>query len=127
MRVSALLGVAAAKVQGGCPRCPNKRCGGVIPAVQTREPDHWFMVPARIEKSASPQGSKCALGLPQPSRKTSRRCPAGYSSAFELTKGPGAPDRTTAMEEEDPALDAGLRRAHRFDAVLHRQGPARTL
>jgi hypothetical protein len=44
--------------------------------------------------------------------------PSRVLERFELTKGPGAPDRTSAMEEEDPALDAGLRRAHRFDAVL---------
>src|ERR1700733_4558579 len=85
------------------------------------------MVPARIERQRVPKGCKRALALPQHSRKTSRRCPLGCLSAFEPTKGPGAPDRTTAMEDENPALDAGSRCANRFDAILFRQGHARAV
>src|ERR1700692_787093 len=52
----------------------------------------------------------------------------GPETYYELRKtGTSAPDRTTAMEEKNPALDAGFRCAHRLDAVLVRQGRARAL
>src|SRR3984893_18494375 len=85
------------------------------------------MGPARIERQGDTKGCTGSLTLTQHSRKTSRRCPLGCLSAFEPTKGPGAPDRTTAMEDENPALDAGSRCTHRFDAVLFRQGHARAV
>src|ERR1700688_538596 len=66
--------------------------GGVSPARQNRKSGHWFMAPARLESDQDSQRRKSALGLPQHSRKTSQRCPAGCLSAFEPTKGPGAAD-----------------------------------
>src|SRR5882672_5216554 len=60
-----------------------------------------------------------------PARRLQR--PSRVLERCELTKGPGAPDRTTRMEAKNPALAAGFRCAHRFNAVLLRQGRARTL
>ena len=63
------------------------------------------------------------------------RCPLfseirtrGVETYYELRKtGTSAPDRANGMEEENPALAAGFRCAHRLDAVFFRQGRARTL
>src|SRR5258707_4297650 len=176
----ALLGAATAKVQVGC-SAANKRPGdSVSAAVQNREPDHWFMIPARLRSHQGPNGAKppwvcrnilarrfsgssgvmsalraakgpSAADLKLLHRKRQARpgtssrkagleseiyqCPLfsevrtrGAATYYELWKtGTRAPDRTTAMEEKNPALDAGFGCAHRFDAVLVRQGRARTL
>jgi hypothetical protein len=65
--------------------------------------------PEHLESPSVGVVSACraALGLPQHSRKLSRSCPGGCLSAFELTKGSGAPDPAAKMENQDPALDAG--------------------
>ncbi len=98
----------------------------ISPADQFHSGTIGLSAPLSYKKTESPRERDRqrdgALGLPQPYRKTPRWCPAGCLSAFEQTKGPGAPDRTTAVEEEYPALDAGPRRAHRLTLFSSAKG-----
>src|SRR5712664_2264715 len=89
------------------------------------------MAPARIEQPRVPETAEQAAKAPWVCRNMEARrldrAPSGRSSAYEPTKGPGAPDHSSAMEAEAPAYPAGPGRAHRLDAVLVRQGRARAL
>jgi hypothetical protein len=63
----------------------------VSPAVQNREPDHWFMIPARLESHQGPNGAKPPWVCRNiPARRLSGAHPV--LERCELTKGPSAAD-----------------------------------
>src|SRR5437868_10436871 len=84
------------------------------------------MAPARIEQRESPKDVKA----PWVCRNIEARRLDSARPALErlrMTKGSGAPDRTSTLEAEDPEFLSGSGCAYRLDAVLVGQGPARTL
>ena len=54
----ALLGVAMPMAQAGGLRAGQSPLGSVSPADQNREPDHWFMAPARLDRERVPNDAK---------------------------------------------------------------------
>src|ERR1700756_3273486 len=97
-----------------------KAGGSVSPDHQNREREHWFMAPARIEQPRVPPRSSSRsqkrLGFAATSKQDVSTVPGRRWNACEMTKGPGAPDRTSTLEAEDPEFLSGSGCAYRLDA-----------
>src|ERR1039457_1882929 len=115
---------ASAMVQAARFRGSTSRWAALVLCSKS-SPHHWVVRASRLarvlESPTALKRLRSTATLPQDVSAVPSRVP----ERCELTKGPGAPDRTTRMEEENPALAAGFRCAHRLDAVLLRQGRAR--
>src|SRR6476660_8278361 len=119
-RLGPLLGAATARVQVGCSAANKSPGDSVSTAVQNREPDHWFMIPARLKSQQGPDGAKppwvCRNIL---ARRLSGARPGAW--ALRTDKGPGAADLKFLLHKRDARPGTSIEKRHenpRFTGAL---------